>query len=107
MGNLYEVPLDTDDANFQIRTDLDGTQYVLRFRWNTRAEKWIFSILDSGENPLAMGLKLNVNANLINAFNANEDFPQGPLFLWDKQNLGAEATRENLGSDYVLYYGGN
>ncbi len=106
MAELFEIPIDTEDANFKIRTELDDVQYVLRLRWNTRSEKWIFSILDSAENLLAGGLKINVNADLLGAFNATSPFPPGPLFLWDKKDLGGEAGRDDLGKDYGLYYGG-
>lgn len=106
MAELYEIKINPVDASFQIRTELDDVQYVMRFRWNTRSSKWVFSILDSEQTPLAMGLYLNVNADLLGAFNADERFPSGPLFLWDKNQLGGEAGRDTLGKDYALYYGG-
>jgi hypothetical protein len=42
---VLEIPTLTDGTpTYDIRTALDGVEYILTFAWNARRERWAFSI---------------------------------------------------------------
>ena len=57
------IPLCLDTPLWTMRTTLDGAEYVLKFDWNDRAQRWIFSLYDVSQNPLALGVTVHANQN--------------------------------------------
>lgn len=47
---VFRLP--TDKHNFDMSLQLDGVDYVMRFLWNGREERWYFELLDSSGESL-------------------------------------------------------
>lgn len=102
-GTLFRIPIDETAALFKIRTVLDTVEVVLRFEWNGRENRWTLHILDAQENPLLMGLVLNINSELIERFEI-PGLPPGLLVLYDTSDKNQECGRNDLGKRCVLMY---
>lgn len=68
-----------DTPNQRQRVTLDGTEYVLKFRWRERTQGWYISIYhaDESETPIVEGRRLKRFAN---AVEFQEDEFSGYLF---------------------------
>ena len=86
------------------RVTLDGVEFVLRVRWNSRMQRWVLDLYDVAEAPLATNLVLNVGSGLLAAFGRRADFPAGELLAFDTSGAGAEAGIDDLGGRVRLYY---
>lgn len=53
-----------NNAQFREEIELDGTSYILAFKWNALNEYWSMNILDRDENPIALGLKIVTQWNI-------------------------------------------
>lgn len=103
MATVYEIPLDSLNASVKIRTVLEDIELVLRFDWNERLERWVLYIYDAEENPLVLGLVLNINQELIRRFEI-EGLPPGNLILYDAEGTETECGRDDLGDRCKLLY---
>jgi hypothetical protein len=72
--------LDTprDVPFFTLRTRLDDKDFILDFSYNHREEAFYMSVLDSEEQPLALGVKVITNVSLLRWF-FGDQFPAGDL----------------------------
>lgn len=100
---ILEIPLNLPDASFKIRTILEDVQLILRFDWCERDIRWQISIYDTSENPLVLGMPLNVNLELIERFEI-DGLPPGNLMLLDTSGRNEEAGRDDLGDRCKLVY---
>lgn len=103
MADIVEIPTDSENASFKIRTDLEGATYVLHLHWNGRAERWFLSIFDADEQPILMGVPLNINMDVWGRFRLSA-LPPGILMLYDTTGRNEEAGRDDLGGKAVLIY---
>lgn len=56
---MASIVIPTIDSPFySIRTTLDGADYTLNFRYNTREQRWYMDIYDSEEVALLLGIKI-------------------------------------------------
>jgi hypothetical protein len=65
------------------KTRLDGRDYVLRFAFNERENRWHLSILDDEERPILLGLKLVANWPLLRHYRWDPRVPPGELMVLD------------------------
>ena len=100
---LFEIPIDSTDASYQLRTEVDGSVYILRFDWNSRLEMWHMSVYDADESPIVIGQAMVVNYNFMNKFK-DERLPVGVWVLLDVFEKNQDAGREDLGSRHRLFY---
>lgn len=103
MSELIEIPIETRDPSFRIRTVLDDVEMFMQMQWNSRVERWHLDILDSNENPLLMGIPMNIDTELIDRFEI-PGLPPGKLVLFDTSLKGAECGSEELGERCKLIY---
>lgn len=103
MSEILEIPIDSEEASFKIRTSLEEKNLVLRFDWNDRSERFAISILDEDEDPIVMGMTLSINLELIARFE-DDRLPPGLLMLYDSSDKNLECGREDLGKRCVLLY---
>ena len=97
---IYEIPLDSDNPDFSLKVTLDEKLYEISFKWNQRAERWLFGIsLD--EQVLLSGLPLVSNFPFLGPYQTREDMPEGSLMLVSKLD---EPGRFSLGGEAKLYY---
>lgn len=105
MANIIQkIPADSILSNKQFRTELDGTFYLLDFRFNSRATVWMMNISDENSVIILSGIPLLLGVSLLGRFQDSK-LPPGPLFVENFSNENVEATRDNLGEDVLLLYG--
>lgn len=94
-----EVPLPTTAQPLRVqKTSLDGTPFTLRFDWNSRTERWSFSLyLDDG-TPLLLGGVLVAGVDLLRT--VSDDLrPGGQLMIVDF----TEPTLDTIGNVSLIY----
>lgn len=93
------------ESNYRQVTALDGRDYELRFRWNTRARAWFCGIWDMDGNMLAAPRKLVLGAIIFKYNRAADDrMPQGIFYLYDVTGSGVDAGLRDLGTRVFLCY---
>lgn len=97
------LPLLPELPNYRFDTTLDGIQYVIDIRWNSRDEAWYMSVFSEEEEPLISGTKLVLGAWLTGDA-THPDRPFGLFRLIDWTGSGTEATLTNIGSVVGLYF---
>jgi hypothetical protein len=95
MSDIYQIPIETNDASFKIRTKLASADYVLKIYWNDRCERWHISIHDANEIPILAGVPLNIDTDILARFR-NPALPPGILMLYDTAEKHEEAGREDI-----------
>lgn len=85
------------DAYTSQRTRLDGRDYLLRFSFNEREERWYLSLFDEDELPILEGLKLVCSQPLLQAYRSNPDVPRGELVVMDLTDDNSPPTLDELG----------
>lgn len=84
-----------------IRKRLDGAQYRLAYRWNTRGEYWAISLYDNDDTALVEGLRINLSRNMLRQFAGLAGFPPGALVAVDTSGTGVEPGRYDLANGRV------
>jgi hypothetical protein len=93
------------ESDYQQITALDGVDYVLRFRWNTRARAWFCGIWDTDGTVIAAPRKLVLGAIIFRYNRAADDrMPQGIFYLVDVTDSGIDAGLRDLGTRVFLCY---
>lgn len=85
------------------RTLLDGREYVLRFVWNTREERWYMTISDQDEVVIAAGIKVVADWPL-NRLLTSDAAPPGRLIAVDTSGSGEAPGLTDLGQRVLLAY---
>ncbi len=99
-----EVPLAFDTPLYTIRVTLDGVEYILKFDWNDRENRWYMGFFSIDEDPLAVGIKVVANWPLLRRF-TDDRLPPGELFATDlSPMLGESPTYSELGTRVRLMY---
>ena len=81
------IPTLSDGTAFYTqRTNLDGTDFQLDFRWATREARWYVRLLDTLGNVLVGPMKLVVNWPLMHYAHGRPGVPAGELWC---MTLGA------------------
>ncbi|ODN41182.1 phage baseplate plug family protein [Piscirickettsia litoralis] len=100
---MIEIPLSSKLPNYTQTTSLEGTAYKFDVRWNTRDETWRISIADTDGNAILSGLKLLPYSPLIQRYKLT-NFISGELVGINTANQYEPPTRNNLGTDFKLFY---
>jgi hypothetical protein len=90
--SLLLIPT-SDDAFYEQTTNLDGTDFVLRFRYNQRERATYLSILTPQGASVIEGVKVVCNYGLLEAYNP----PGRPLGELVALSSGADASPPDLG----------
>ena len=97
------IPTRSDIPNYEQRITLNGTQYVLSFRYNTRTDRWILDIKTSADEYIIMGIPILLGTGLIDRF-VDDRLPPGYLFAINLEDEFAEGGAEDLGQNLLLIY---
>ncbi len=100
---LIKIPVDSLRANYSMKLDLDGVTYTLSFRYNFRFAVWYMDLADEQGTTILSDIALLLGTILLDRF-ANDNIPQGELFMLNLENENEEATRDNFGIDALLMY---
>jgi len=95
------VPTTSAFPDYTQRTTLDGREYILRFIFNEREQRWYLDIFSSDETPLALGLKLVVNWNLLRR-ETDERLPPGELYAIDFSGAANESAPSDADAATLL-----
>ena len=72
-------------AFFEMEITLDGTPYIIIFKWNSRGGFWSMSWLNRNREVLVNGLKIIINYELIGWY-PDRGLPPGALFATDDKS---------------------
>ncbi len=89
-----------NNGNYSI--SLNGVTYLWRVYWNDYVNRWNIDIKDIDDNPIAMGLTIVANRNLLQ-YSPFLTSTIGQLRAFDLLNQDC-AIREQLGVNTVLVY---
>jgi hypothetical protein len=103
---LQVIPTTPGEPYYSQTTRLDGRDYLLRFSYNQRLERWFLDLHDEEGTPLVQGLRLIANWSLLRSYQWDERIPQGKLFVGDVTGDGTPPTLNELGTGRrcQLYY---
>jgi hypothetical protein len=100
--SLFTIQLPVDTPLFTVRTPLSGTDFVLRFDYAGRSDRWYFGLYDANVNPIWIGRKVVVMYDVLRQC-ALSGRPAGLLFF-----LGPDAPGfSDLGRSVTLIYADN
>lgn len=91
------IPTSPGVPYFTQKTRLDGRDFILKFSYNQREERYYLSIFDEQETPILMGLKLVAVWPLLRRYRANPALPPGELWVSDLTGNGEPPTLNELG----------
>lgn len=98
------IPIPENERAFEVRVELDGAFYGLRFWHNGRADRWFLSLLDDEgaliAATLAISANMPINAHLVNLAGA----PPGYLVCNDTQGRGQDPQADDLGVRHEIVY---
>lgn len=100
---MVKLPLRNDVPAFSFQTDLDGTTYNFKFRYNTRMDRWIFDILTAENETILTGIPVLLGTLLTGRFR-DERLPAGDFFAINLQDENAEGGRDDLGTNVLILY---
>lgn len=101
---IVNVPFPSGVGSFwQQTTALDGTDYILRFEWNSRDVSWYLAIADVDDVPVWGPQKMVPEWRLLRRC-VDPRKPPGELFLTDTTGAGAPAGFLDLGVRHLLVY---
>lgn len=98
--------LKTDEYPDQTYTvTLDGVDYDIRLRWNTRDESWQMLLGLSGDQP-SITFKVTNGLDLLLPYKYMEAVPDGELYLVDTVKINGRPNYDDTGIDkrFVLVY---
>lgn len=97
---IVEIPLQPTPQKLGVT--LNGVDYQLNIAWNNQNQSWVIDILDSGANPIAMGLPMVTADDLLEQLEYLGI--NGQLLVQTDFNATAVPTFGNLGSTGHLYF---
>jgi hypothetical protein len=100
---MIVVPTQLGFSAFTININLDEVTYNLLFIWNSREEEWYMDILDVDNVALIRSVKLVLNYDLLETYDAIEGLPAG-VFIFIQASPDAVMSSENFGTDFLLTY---
>lgn len=98
--------LKTDEYPDQTYTvTLDGVDYDIRLRWNSRDESWQMLLGLSGDEP-SITFKVTNGLDLLLPYKYMEAVPDGELYLVDTVKINGRPNYDDTGIDkrFVLVY---
>jgi hypothetical protein len=99
-----EIPVAFDTPLYTERVTLDGVEYLLKFDWNDRENRWYLGLFSVTGSPLATGIKIVANWPLLRKIRG-ENMPPGVLSAVDLSPLNGESpTYSELGARVKLVY---
>ena len=103
---FYTIPVDSIFNWYTFNVTLSGVAYTLRFRFNTRSNRWIMDIADASNNDILNGMTMLINVDLTyNYRTAISKLPPGQFFVIDNTGKNNQPTQYSFGTTHSLVYG--
>ena len=100
---FFTIPIPTEIIPFDQQVELDGTLFLLQFRYFFRDDFWRVTISKAGVKILS-SMKIVHTDDLLAQFRHLEDLPKGTIIVSD-QNLGdADPGTTNFGDSVLFMY---
>jgi hypothetical protein len=97
------IPTRSDIPHYDMRVTLDGTEYYLELRYNTRDEHWFLALYDSAMDVIAAGVRVVVGFPLL--FRCQDARrPPGMLLAVSSAEVEGDPGETDLGGVVQLYY---
>ena len=100
---LIQLPLRSDVPAFTFQTDLDGTTFSFKFRYNSRMDRWAFDIATANNDPIISGVLVVTGTSLLERF-ADARLPQGDMFVLNKEDENVSPGRNDLQKNVFILY---
>lgn len=100
---LRKIPVRNDLPAYTMRVDLNSVIFVLSFRYNQRADRWIMDVSTEEDEIIIQGIVLITGIPLLTQY-VDERLPEGELIVLDRTDQQTNPTRNNFGEDVELYY---
>jgi len=84
-----------DTVDFKYRTNLEGSAYDIRTRWNSRSQSWFIYIGPTGRDPV-LKTRLTTNQNVLASY-SNQSLPPGKLYLLDIEKTYGRPSVDDIG----------
>jgi hypothetical protein len=83
MSTIFSIPLPTKDEPFLTQsTALEGRSYKITYNWNSRSDRWSFSIATEDGDRILDGAVLQVGVDILRTIPSTLDYvPPGELYL--------------------------
>ena len=95
---IIEVPDMNDSVS---RVVLNGTAYLIRFTYNDTGDYWKFSLYDSQNNPIILGIKI-VPSFPLNVFYGVTDLPDGVFAVISNLDRIGRNDFLNGGAEFIF-----
>ena len=100
---IVQLPLRNDVPAFTFQTDLDGTTFSFKFRYNSRMDRWAFDILTANNEPIVSGVLVLTGTLLLERF-SDPRLPQGDMFVLNKEDENVSPGRNDLQKNVFILY---
>lgn len=100
---MVEIPLRSDLPHFTVVVELDGNNYRLEFRWNTRDQSWYMHQYDADEVLIQGSLKCVIGWPIGVLTCADPRKPPGFLIFEDTSNNKQTDPTWTEGKDLFTY----
>jgi len=103
MSTYFTIPTDKNLPRYTERVSLSKTTYTLTFAYNTRADRWFLSVMDSVGTPIIMGLPLLVMRDALGPYRTLA-IPPGQLVTLDYSGRSTSPGLSDFLLDHALVY---
>lgn len=103
MATVVEIPVRNDLEAYSFTIELDGTNYVLSFRFNVRMDRWAMDIAKTDGTVVLAGVVLETGVDLTGRY-VSDSLPPGRFLAYDESGQGMNAGRYDLGDSVKLLY---
>lgn len=102
---LIRIP-GPSSADDRITVSLDGSDFIIRYRWFPRPDRWHISLYDADGEPIRVGVRVSPDRPVLRD-NAHPFRPPGELIPFDMSGDKRLPTRDEMGRGnerVQLYY---
>lgn len=103
MSTLNTLPARNDLPWYRFKITLGTVIYTLRFRYNTRNQRWILDVMDASGNDIVIGLPVIIGRDLAGQY-VMSGIPVGAFFSTDDSKNNSQPTRFSFGTDHTLWF---
>ena len=100
---LLQIPVRNDLPSYTMRVELDGSIFILRFRYNERSTRWYMDISTEENELIVGGIALLTGVPLISQY-VDSRLPEGDFVVFDRASKNENPSRETFGEDIELFY---
>lgn len=100
---FFIIPVPTETIPFDSQVELDGTLFLLKFRYYFRDGFWRLTIVRAGA-ILISTVKIVNTFDLLAQYKHIEDLPKGKIIVSDQNLNRADPGSTNFGDNVLLMY---